>query len=544
MVLTAAFMVLLDISIVNVAIPSIQQNLHASFGEVQFVLAGYQLSYAVTLITGGRLGDIFGRRRMFIVGMAGFTLASALCGAAQSPLMLVSSRVFQGLMAALMYPQVLSVIQVMFPPRERGAAFGMFGAVIGIATITGPLAGGLLIGDAISGERWRLIFFVNVPIGIASIIAAALLLRESRAPRAPRLDLAGVAIVSVGLFLLTYPLVEGRDAGWPWWAFAMLVVAPPILALFARFEWRKGARDEFPLMEPALFRDRSFVIGLLVSVVFFSGIPSFFFTFSLMLQLGLQFSPFHAGLITMPFAIGSALASASSARLAPRLGKRILNLGAALMVVGMISVIITLHQTGVGIAAYQLAPALFVSGIGLGLLVAPLINVILASISTAIAGSASGVLSTVQQVGGAMGVAIVGVIFFGLLGSRADTVSAEVVPALHQQLVAQGIPAAGADAAVHGFTVCFHDRANATDPTAEQPSCKAALANSSRAPDPAAAQRAFTGAATVAIGNDFIGAMERTLSYHITAFSLAFLLVFLLPRARRAPAPGGPRAEH
>jgi EmrB/QacA subfamily drug resistance transporter len=543
-VLTAAFMVLLDISIVNVAIPSIQQNLHASFGEVQFVLAGYQLAYAVTLITGGRLGDILGRKRMFMVGMAGFSIASALCGAAQSPVMLITSRVVQGLCAALMYPQVLSVIQVSFLPRERGSAFGLFGATIGIATITGPLAGGLLIGNDITGGRWRLIFLVNVPIGIASLIAAALLLRESRAPQAPRLDLAGVLIVSTGLFLLTYPLVEGRDAGWPWWAFAMLVCAVPVLLLFAIFERRRGRRNESPLVEPALFKDRAFVVGAFISMVFFSGIPAFFFILGLTLQVGLQFSPLHAGLTTVPFAVSSGIASAMSARLAPRMGKSILNLGALLIVVGIISVIITLHETGVGVAPYQLTPALLVSGLGLGLIIAPLINVILATINTAIAGSASGVLTTTQQIGGAVGVAVVGVVFFGLLGSRADTVSAGVTPTLRQQLVAQGIPTAGADAAVRGFTTCFHDRATAIDPTAEQPSCRAAQANSDRAPNPAAARSAFSDAATTATGRDFIGALERSLIYQIAVFGATFFLVFLLPRARRQTGPPGASGVH
>src|SRR5215472_5484620 len=219
-VLTAAFMVLLDISIVNVAIPSIQQNLHASFGEVQLVLAGYALAYAVLLITGGRLGDIYGRKRMFMLGMGGFVVASALCGLAQNPTMLVTSRVLQGLMAALMYPQVLSVIQVLFPPRERGKAFGIFGAIIGLATISGPLAGGLIIRDDLSGGAWRWIFLVNLPIGIAALSAAWRVLPESRAPQATRLDLWGVGIVTAGLGLLVYPLVEGRDLGWPVWSLA------------------------------------------------------------------------------------------------------------------------------------------------------------------------------------------------------------------------------------------------------------------------------------------------------------------------------------
>src|SRR6266511_3150983 len=198
-VLVAGFMQLVDISIVNVAIPSIQRDLDASYSQIQWVLAGYQLAFAVTLITGGRLGDIFGRRRLFMLGMAGFTLASALCGLAQSPGMLIGSRVLQGLMGAIMFPQTLSVIQVTFPPRERGTAFGMFGATIGLATITGPLVGGLLINGELLGLDWRPIFLVNVPIGIAALVAATRLLHESKAPRALRLDLAGVGLATAGV---------------------------------------------------------------------------------------------------------------------------------------------------------------------------------------------------------------------------------------------------------------------------------------------------------------------------------------------------------
>ena len=295
-VLTASFMVLLDISIVNVAIPSIQRNLGASFGQIQLVLAGYQLAYAVVLITGGRLGDIFGRKRLFMTGMAGFVLASAMCGLARNPDMLVISRVVQGLMASLMFPQVLAVIQVVFPPTERAAAFGVFGAVIGLATIAGPLVGGLLIGSATDTDRWRWIFLVNLPIGIAALVAAWFLLRESRAPRARRLDLGGVVIASAGLGLLAYPLVEGRDQGWPAWAFIMLAVSIPVLVLFVFYERIKTRRDGSPLVELSMFKDRAFSAGTALSAVFFSALPAFLLTFSFSLQFGVGFSPLRSGL--------------------------------------------------------------------------------------------------------------------------------------------------------------------------------------------------------------------------------------------------------
>ena len=316
-VLIAGFMQLVDISIVNVAIPSIQRDLDATYSQIQWVLAGYQLAFAVMLITGGRLGDIYGRKRLFMIGMAGFTVASALCGLAQTPEMLIGSRVLQGLMGAIMFPQILSVIQVTFPPQERATAFGMFGATIGLATITGPLVGGLLIEADLFGLEWRPIFLVNLPIGIAALAVAARFLVESKAPRALRLDPVGVALVTAGLLLLVYPLVQGRDLGWPLWTFLSMAAAVPVLVGFGAYERRKKALDGSPLVDLDLFRQRSFVPGLLVAGIFFMGIPAFFLIFSLWLQIGLGFSALHAGLTGAPFAVGSALASAASVRLAP-----------------------------------------------------------------------------------------------------------------------------------------------------------------------------------------------------------------------------------
>jgi len=540
-VLTAAFMVLLDISIVNVAIPSIQRNLGASFAQIQLVLAGYQLAYAVVLITGGRLGDIFGRKRLFMTGMAGFILASASCGFAQNADMLVISRVVQGVMAALMYPQVLSTIQVVFPPHERPAAFGTFGAVIGVATIAGPLLGGVLIGSATATERWRWVFLVNLPVGIAALTAAWFLLRESRAPRARRLDIAGVLIVSAALGLLTYPLVEGRDQGWPGWSFVMMAASVPAFALFVWYERVKSRRDGSPLVELSMFRDRAFSAGNALSAVFLSAIPSFFLIFSITLQIGLGFSPLRTGLTTVPWALGTAVSSAVSVRLAPRLGKRILYAGCLMLALGVCGVILTIHQRGNGLDGPELIPALVWSGLGMGCIIAPLTNIILASISQGDAGAAAGVLTTMQQVGGAIGVAVVGVIFFGLLGARADSASASVVPQLRSELAAQHLPAAQVDGAVQGFRVCFHDRANQSDPSATPPSCARLQQGSA----PKAVRAAFQRASTQALGQVFVQSVERSLLYPIGVFLVSFLLVFAIPRpARREALPAAGAAAH
>ena len=545
-VLTASFMVLLDISIVNVAIPSIQRNLGASNAQIQFVLAGYQLAYAVVLITGGRLGDIFGRKRLFMIGMAGFTAASALCGLAPTANVLVGARVLQGLMASLMYPQVLSVIQVSFPPRERGTAFSVFGAIIGIATISGPLAGGLLIGSDLTGSSWRRIFLVNVPIGVASLLAALFLLHESRAPQAKRLDIPGVAIVSAGLFLLTYPLVEGRDAGWPLWAFAMLAGAAPVLAAFVRFEQIKTARgDTSPLIELSLFRIRSFTLGAALSFLFLSTIPAFFLIFSLSLQIGLGYSALHAGLTTTPFSLGSAIGSVASARLAPRFGKRLLQTGCVLLIAGMGGIVLTMNARGTSLDGPELIPALLVCGLGLGSIVAPLITILLQGVPPRNAGSASGVIATAQQVGGAMGVAVIGVIFFGLLGARADTASASVTPALSQRLAAAGLPASGIGSALEGFRICFHDRAASTDQSAEPPSCRALRQRESAGPSSAAVAAAFRDAGQTALGEDFISSFERSLIYEVGVFALTFVLFAFIPERRPGrSAAAGAAAAH
>ncbi len=539
-VLTATFMQLIDVTIVNVAIPSIQRNLSASYAAIQFVLAGYQLAFAVALITGGRLGDVVGRKRMFIIGMTGFTAASALCGTAPNPGTLVGARVLQGLMAALMYPQVLSVIQVSFPPRERSKAFGVFGATIGLAAITGPLLGGLLIRANIFGLDWRPIFLVNVPVGVASLIAAVIFLHESKAPRAVRLDLLGVVVGSGAVFLLVYPLVEGRSAGWPAWSLAMLVAAVPVIGLFAVLERRKARLDASPLVEPALFGDRAFVVGLVIAIIVFSGITSFFLTLTLFLQIGLGFSPLAAGLTTLPFALASAVSSGLSIRLAPRLGRTVLQIGAAFLVAGMGGMIVTTHLASRPLTGYETIPSLFLGGLGLGLVVAPLVNVILAGIRHGHEGSASGVLTTVQQVGGAVGVAVIGVIFFALLSSNASGSSAAVAPTIRQELAAAHVPEPVTGRVIAGFRGCFHDRASESDPTAIPPSCRRASSQAG----PAVIRRAVGVATIGAREDDFTTSVGTAWLYDVGVFALTFLLVFLLPpldrRALQHPGSAAP----
>ncbi|MEA2684078.1 MAG: hypothetical protein QOK05_2406 [Chloroflexota bacterium] len=544
-VLIASFMVLLDISIVNVAIPSIQRDLHASYAQIQFIFAGYQLSYAVILITGGRLGDIVGRKLMFIIGVTGFTLASLLCGLAQSGEQIVGFRVLQGVMAALMYPQIFSIIQVVIPPQRRATAFGLFGATIGLATITGPLAGGILIKLNLAGMDWRPIFLINLPIGIGAVVAALIYLPESKAPNAPKLDLAGVAIVSVALFLVTFPLVEGRDAGWPWWSWAMLVAALAVFALFAVFERGRERAGKDPLVALSLFKNRSFMAGVLLYFVFFSAMPALFLSLTLWLQIGLGFDALKAGLTTIPFAVGSGIFSGVAARFVTRFGRNLLSIGGVVLVVGVLAIIFTAHQVGPGLQGPELIPALFISGMGLGLVISPSVNFILAAVETKDAGSASGLITTVQQTGGAMGIAIIGVIFFGLIGSNADRITRDQAPAMRQHLEQAGAPAAVADTFISLYQTCFHDRSVAKDPTLNPPSCARAVsyrptsAQLGFTPQEAAikgpvlglvARKVFTDSALEARKTDFTDTIQGALIYNVVAFGLAFFLIFLLPR--------------
>jgi EmrB/QacA subfamily drug resistance transporter len=536
-VLTSVFVQLLDVSIVNVAIPSIQRDLGASFAAIQIVIAGYQLAFACLLITGGRLGDIFGRKKLFMIGMATFTLASALCGLAQGETTLVLARILQGAGSGLMFPQVLAVIQVTIPARDRGKAFGVFGATIGIATILGPLLGGALIALNLFGTDWRLIFLVNIPIGLAALVAAALELPDSKASDAPRLDVPGALLVTAGLFLLVYPLIEGREKGWPGWVFLMLACSVPVLAAFVRLQRRKTAAGASPLMPTTLFHSKSFRAGLVLSLVFFAGVPAFFFVFGLYLQIGLGFSPLHAGLTSFPFAVASGLASSQSDRLAQRLGTGVLRLGAALLCLGMVVNLVVLHLAGTDLRSWEIGPFLLLSGVGLGCFIAPLTNLVLAGITGREAGSASGVLSTSQQVGGALGVALIGLALFGFLGAGARDAAAEQVPSLRSDLAALGQPPGQGAGAVHAFERCFVLRAKSSDPSATPAGCATPSGPAT------AANRAVARAADQARRVDFLRAIDRTLLFEAAIFGAAALLVGLLPKVERGTLGHAPAAR-
>jgi MFS family permease len=285
-VLAAEVMDLLDATIVNVAAPSIRRDLGGSYSALQWIAAGYTLAMAVMLITGGRLGDIAGRRRMFLIGAAGFTASSALCALAQSPEMLIGSRVLQGALGAIMLPQGLGLIRMLFPPKEMSTAFGLFGPVMGLSAVGGPVLAGVLINADLFGTGWRMLFLINVPLGLFALVGAWRFMPESRSDRAPRLDLPGMLLVTAGSVLVIYPLVEGRELGWPAWSFALMAAAVPVFAAFAACELRRQRAGSAPLIEPSLFRNRAYTSGLAVTAIFFAGMAGFMLVFGLYVQLG------------------------------------------------------------------------------------------------------------------------------------------------------------------------------------------------------------------------------------------------------------------
>ncbi|MFE3827897.1 MFS transporter [Streptomyces sp. NPDC059092] len=418
-VMTAAFMDLVDVTIVNIAIPSIERDLGATFGAIQWITAGYALAFAAGLITGGRLGDIYGRKRLFLIGITGFTIASALCGFAASPEMLVGSRLLQGAMAAMMVPQVLSIIHVTFPAHERGKVFGLFGAIVGLGAVSGPLLGALLTQWNLFGLEWRPIFLINLPVGVAGLLLGRRFIVESKAPKALRLDLVGVVLVTGALLMLIYPLTRGRELGWPLWGHICMVGSLGVLAVLVAYERRKARKDGSPLIELSLFRVKSFAAGVAVQLTFGVALGIFFLVWTLYMQIGLGWSPLHAGLTGVPFSLAVSVAAGLSVqKLVPRFGRAVLQAGALAMIIGLLLYIGAAGRYGLEISSWQMAPPLLVMGAGMGLIVAPLTDAVLSGVPREHAGSASGLINTVQQMGSALGLGLVSVVFFGVVDDR------------------------------------------------------------------------------------------------------------------------------
>lgn len=538
-VLVGGFMILLDTTIVNVAIPSIQQSLRASYGSVEWMVSGYAVAFGLVLVPAGRLGDRFGRRRMFLVSLAGFTVTSLLCGTSSSAGELVAWRVVQGAMAGSLNPQILAAIQVVFAPRERGRAFAFYGAMAGVATALGPLLGGILVTANLGGLDWRPIFLLNVPIGVVAMTGGWRLIPESRG-RAGGLDPVGVAVLAAALLLILLPLVEGRTSGWPPWSFAALAASLLMLGGFVAWERLRLGTERSPLVDLRLFRYRVFGAGTGLSLVYFAGFTSVFFSLSLWLQIGLGRSALSAGLTILPYAVGDLTGASLSNAAARRLGVRVLHVGTAMTAVGLGAALAAIALRGPTIPGVLLLAPLLFGGIGTGLTLAPNTNLVLSRVPVREAGGAGGVLSTAQRVGTSIGVAVVGVLLFGSLSTGAPGAAATAAPGLRHALAAGSVPAPARARAVHRFEVCFDRRAGSTDPTGPVPGCprvdpaasdhRAASAATGHRAAPALAAHAFARAGKDALAHDFTRAMEISMAFNLGAVVLAFLLVFFYPR--------------
>jgi EmrB/QacA subfamily drug resistance transporter len=424
-VLLAMFMAGFDIWVVNVAAPSLQRDLHVSDAALQLIVGGYAFMYASGMVTGGRLGDLVGYRRMFMIGVASFAVASLLCGLAQSPVELVGARLLQGLTGAAMVPQVLALITATFPAPERSRALAWFGVTMGLAFVSGQILGGLLLQANVFGLGWRAIFLVNVPVGAAALIAAALVVPQARGLRRPRLDPLGAVGVSASVALALVPLTLGHDEGWPAWTWVCLAACVPVFALTLAWERRLTRRGGEPLLDLPLFRDRAFSAGTAVNfaLVFFFG--SFMFVLTLLLQAGLGQSPLRAGLEAGPLALAFMTMSILGPRLAARLGPWSITLGAGLDVLGTIALVLTGVRYGGHLTGWDLAPATAIIGLGQGMALPSLIGAALSHVPPERAGAAAGILTTAQQFGVASGVAVIGAVFYTRLGvTRAGSVSA------------------------------------------------------------------------------------------------------------------------
>lgn len=420
--LVAGFMNLIDVTIVNVALPSLQKNLGANSSQIEWVVAGYVLAFALGLLPFGRLGDIVGRKHMFLAGVAAFTLVSLLCGLAPSIDFLIAARVLQGLAGAMMMPQVMAIMHNIFPHHERAAAFSMFGLAVGLAAVTGPVLGGALISADIAGLEWRPIFLINLPVGILAIIGGARLIPNIKAHPGLTNDWTGIVIASVSVFLLVFPLVEGHTLGWPLWAFVTMALSVPGFVLFVFWERRRSRQDRSQLLPISLLGNFDYMVGALAIMILFSAMPGFFMMFALFLQQGFDLTPLHSGLTTIPFPIGIFTASVLSNRMGHKWLKPRLLTGLVMVVCGMMLVRMTILSVGDAVISSNFIVPLGLCGLGMGTTIAVMFQSVLSNVPPQDAGSGSGALQAFQQVGGALGIALSGEIFFSTL-ARADGTS-------------------------------------------------------------------------------------------------------------------------
>jgi EmrB/QacA subfamily drug resistance transporter len=418
-VLAATIMNLLDSTVVNVAAPAIRADLGASYANLQWIAAGYTLALAVGLLTGGRLGDMFGRRRMLLIGIVGFVAASLACAAAPNPQTLIAARVVQGLFGAAMVPQGFGLIRDLFPPQEIGKAFAAFGPVIGLSTILGPVVAGALIDADVFGTGWRMVFGINLPLGAFALIAGGKALPvRARATRTVRLDVPGALLAATGMFMLVYPLVQGRELGWPAWSFGVLAASVAALALFVIQQLHRRRSGGTPLVELSVLTRRSYASGVAFVIAFFGAVVGFGLAVGLLLQLGLGYSPVRASLTMSSWAVGAFVGSGFSAAMMHRLGRRILHIGLTLMAAALAGLYLVFAHAHGRLGGWDLALPLIGYGIGMGMIFVPLFDIIMGEVGDHEVGSAAAVLESLQQMAASLGVAVLGTVFFTTIGAR------------------------------------------------------------------------------------------------------------------------------
>ena len=414
-ILSAMILNILDSTILNVAAPSIQRDLSLSASALEWIAAAYTLAIAVGLLAGGRLGDAFGRKRMLMTGLVGFVASSVLCSVAWSSESLIAGRVLQGLAAAVMIPQTFGLIRDIFGPADIGKAFAAFGPAIGLSTVLGPVVAGGLISLDPFGTDWRSLFLINVPVGLFAIVVGRRVLPDSEpAHRGARLDWVGIALTAVVSFLVVFPLVEGRTLGWPVWLVGVVAAAAPLIYVVGRRQRGRIARGETPLVELSVLRKRSYVSGVVFTMVFFGSIVGFSLTIGLFLQIGLGLSAMEAALYLAGFAVGAFFGSGVGAWATTAVGRPILHVGLAIMAVGTTVLYASLHAAS-DVGWWQLVPGMVVYGLGMGMIFVPLFSIIMGEIEDHEVGSASGLLESFQQLGASLGVAALATLFFATL---------------------------------------------------------------------------------------------------------------------------------
>ncbi len=428
----ASVMDLLDSTIVNVAGPALRRDIGASASALQWIVAGYTLAFACMLITGARLGDVLGRKRMFLAGVAGFIASSVLCSAAVSAQMLIATRMAQGAFAAVMIPQGLGLIRVIYPPQQRGRALAVFGPALAISAAAGPVVGGALVDGNVLGLGWRAVFLLNVPVGLLALAGAARLLpsdaRHRSRAAAPRLDLAGLVLATGAALLLIYPLVQGREAGWPDWTFAMMAASVPAFGIFALHQRARQRAGRDPLVETSIWRKRAFCFGTAFVLLFFGSMTGMFFILTQFMQLGEHFTPLHAGLSMLPWSVGGVISIGVAQAVAAKAGpRRMIQAGVVVMAASLLGTAWTIHDFGITASSWDLAPALFAAGFGVGLVFAPFFGTVLSAVEDHEVSSASGVVNAIQQLGSALGVAGLGTLFFDRITSHGASAAAAPV---------------------------------------------------------------------------------------------------------------------